>query len=135
MGRCRHSAPHLFEPSSKDFSEADRYTRSGRLYRSPDRCCSGGVRRHTSAGARESEGGNRCDRITFFLCLRGMRKTTNSIARQDCDIPAGNTSKSFPQGALVLDQVTGRSVSAKIGVDAASAASANRGGTIASLLE
>ena len=59
MGNCRRSAPHLFELSSKDSSEVGRYIRIDRLYRSPDRCCSGAVQRHTSAEVCEPKASDR----------------------------------------------------------------------------
>lgn len=80
MKGSRHrSVLHLLELSSKCSCEADLYTRIGRVYRWPDRYCSGAVQHHTSAEAREPEGGDGCDRITFFRCLKGS-KMINSIA-------------------------------------------------------
>lgn len=76
--RC--SVLYLLELSPKGFSEADRYTRIGRVYQWPDRCYSGVAQRHISAEVCKPEGGGTCDRITFFLCLRRKRETTNSIA-------------------------------------------------------
>jgi hypothetical protein len=60
---------------------------------------------------------------------------SNSVALKDYDSPARSTSESLPQGALVLDQVTGWSVRAQIGVNATRATSANWGSAVASLMK